>query len=179
MKRKRIVLIILAAVTAILVVVIALRFVLPKRLSVQMLKNGDVFQLEDLKWGASELQTTFYWGRSMKPNGYQIQMPENEEVLLSAKSCVLDGQKANVFFQFRDDKLYLINFTFKSLESSDWITEQLEALRNVYGEEHEYKQAGSKDRRYIWHGEDSMLQALVFPDRLGEQLQIVICLPQT
>ena len=125
MKRKRIVLIILAAVIAILVVVIALRFVLPKRLSVQMLKNGDVFQLEDLKWGASELQTTFYWGRSMKPNGYQIQMPENEEVLLSAKSCVLDGQKANVFFQFRDDKLYLINFTFlkhfslKSIDNSN------------------------------------------------------------
>lgn len=174
MKRNRMLALGLIIVAMLLAVGAILRFTIPNRFSFAELKANSGYQFKRLQWGASEAAVKLSWFKTMKPDAYGIPLPENEEIYISAKSCVLNGQKADVYFYFRDGSLYQICFTFPAVDAEEWFSQQLESVRKEYGEEVEAKASSSGITVYKWFAEDTQLQLFSPPTAKNQPVMLVI-----
>ena len=174
MKNKRVLALVLILTAVFLVVGAILSFVIPKQLSVAELKADNGYQLKGLEWGTDEASAKLSWLKKMKPDAYGIPLPDNEEIYISARSCVLDGQKADAYFYFRDGSLYQICFTFPAVDAEDWFSQQLEAVRKEYGQEVEAKVSSSGITVYKWFVEDTQLQLFSPPTAKNQPVMLII-----
>lgn len=159
MKGKKRTLVALAVV--LVVVAIALfYFLVPRGFSFQDLQKGDVFQYKNLKWGAGEAAARLSWFKPMKEDYYQGTSPGNELVNMSSDSCIINGEKADVFFYFRDGQLYLMCFTVELDDSSAWFEKLLEDARAAFGQETDTTATDSGITYYKWFVGDTQLQLI-------------------
>lgn len=174
MKNKRILALVLVLLVLFLAIGLILKLTVPKQFLIADLKMDDEYQVKGLEWGIGESATKLSWFKIMKPDAYGIQLPDNEEIYISAESCVLDGQKADVYFYFRDGSLYLICFTFPTVDTEAWFSQQLEAVRKEYGQEAESKASSSGITVYKWFAENTQLQLFSPPTAKSHPVMLII-----
>ena len=165
---------VLILVVLFLAIGLILKLTVPKQFFIADLKLDDEYQLKGLEWGIGESATKLTWFKKMRQDAYGFQLPDNEEIYISPESCVLDGQKADVYFYFRDDGLYQICFTFSFVDTEAWFSQQLETVRKEYGQEVESKVSSSGITVYKWFAENTQLQIFSPPTAKSHPVMLII-----
>ena len=133
-------------------------------LSLDSLKSDTIYQFDDIKWGMSvdevnkNLPTKLEkdTARDLSSKGYSFYNSKNK--------YLLDGQSSKASFEFHNDELKSIKFSFHLQDDyHPWFENQVKKLTEIYGTESR-KTENSSDKTkmqsivYLWDTDSTMLQ---------------------
>lgn len=158
----------ISLVLAVLVILIVLKINQSEKdmeLSLESLKNNNMYLYKEIEWGISyeELKNVFPYQLQEVANVTQ----DSSQVLIynTENKYNLDGQVAVGTFEFYDDSLQIIKFDFHlDDEYEHWFNEQVKQLKELYGEESQ-KMENSSDMfqsiGYRWDTDTTTLQLIM------------------
>ena len=152
LKGSMITLIIVALVAGILA-----HCLVPVTISVKAFKTEDIFQHRIIKWGLSETAVRLLWGKQVEIDPVGAPSAEYEQMLWSRDSCVINDERGDMAFYFKDGRLYIMEMMFRNIKDNTWGEQLLEELREYYGTETRAIKKNGKVISYNWDLEDSRL----------------------
>lgn len=152
-----------------IVIILCAALLIPKNtsskeivLSLDALKKDEQYQFEDLCWGMTVKEVCKQLPYTLRENTDRTISSGNIAFYQSSDVCTLDEMKSYASFEFHDDKLALIQFSFELNEESEaWFETQAEALTRLYGAESDKLENSSDTMRsigYRWDTENTSLQ---------------------
>lgn len=152
LKGSMITLIIVALVAGILA-----HCLVPVTISVKEFKTEDIFQHRIIKWGLSETAVRLLWGKQVEIDPVGAPSAEYEQMLWSRDSCVINDERGDMAFYFKDGRLYIMEMMFRNIKDNTWGEQMLEELREYYGTETRAIEKNGKVISYNWDLGDSRL----------------------
>ena len=127
-------------------------------------KNGEVFQFNEVPWEASKEETEDIIGLSLVEDPYRNPAPEGIKLYISDEEYFLNGISATPYFEFHDDKLWIVQLYFDVDENSqEWFESIVEELNGLYGAETEkFSNSSGKTENvgYKWNADNTSLQII-------------------
>lgn len=155
-----------------IVIILCAALLMPKNtsaketvLSLDALKKDDQYQLENLSWGMTVKEVSKQLPYALKENTDRAISSGNITFYQSSNVYTLDEMKSYASFEFHDDRLALIQFSFELEEDSEaWFETQAEALTRLYGAASDTFENSSDTMRsigYRWDTENTSLQLVL------------------
>ena len=136
-------------------------------LALEQLMDGNEYQYVDAKWGMSPKEVKKAVPYAIKKDENNVSSYNGRYFYKSKYPVVLDGYTANASFEFIDDQLTCIKFNFRLGDNYDkWFNTQVDALRELYGEESDTMENSSDEynltsKGYKWDTEQTTLQIIL------------------
>lgn len=131
-------------------------------LSLEQLKSDEAYQFGEAEWGMSINELKDKLSCTLIEDSSKSGAPQEYAFYKSKNPFVLDGQHGETSFEFHDNKLQIIKFSFNLDENhEEWYTAQIEELVKLYGIQSDKTEAtpmGYNSVNHKWIAGDTMLQ---------------------
>ncbi len=131
-------------------------------LSLEQLKSNEVYQYKEIEWGIDFNELKEKLSCTLIEDSSKSGAPQEYAFYKSKNPFVLDGQHGETSFEFHDNKLQIIKFSFNLDENyEEWYTAQIEELVKLYGIQSDKTEAtpmGYNSVNHKWIAGDTMLQ---------------------
>ncbi|MDE6916667.1 MAG: hypothetical protein K2P39_07720 [Lachnospiraceae bacterium] len=162
----------IAAILALIVLAAIGMFLFSKRrqfdaeISPERLSDGSEYKFDKLNWGISAAEAAKLLPFDIVKDTYRNEYEGAGGTVFytATNSFTLDGQEATLTFEFEDDGLAIVQYSFRLDEASayeQWFVALTEELLGLYGKEsRSVENTGSPfcSKGYVWETDATMLQ---------------------
>lgn len=162
---------IIIPVVAALMLLCAIIFIIKTRgyndvvLSLDSLKSDNIYQFNDIKWGMSVEEVNRKLPNKLQENTARTVSSENIAFYTSKNRYLLDEQSSYASFEFNNDELKIIQFSFHLHDDyHQWFENQVKKLTELYGTESEKMENASDKMQsigYRWDTDTTTLQLIL------------------
>ena len=136
-----------------------------KKLSLEDLRQGGEYQYLQLAWGISVNDAKQKLKIPMETDPGRSPAPDKFEFYKTKECFLLDGQTADAFLEFQDNRLQALQFGFEmDGNAEEWFEKQIGQLQGLLGAESEaFENDGGpfRSRGYKWETERTALQVVL------------------